>query len=253
MIANAEEQTIIPFIAPNRDALGVAAAQDVATELRHLLQKQATVRVVFAAAPSQSSMLAALCAAPDIEWTRVVAFHMDEYIGLPEAAPQRFGNFLRRHIFDLLPFAAVNLLDTTGDPEVAATKYAALLHEAPIDIVLCGIGTNGHLAFNDPPADFNDAKSVKVVELDLACRQQQVDDECFDALAEVPHQALTLTVPRLMKSGAMFCSVPGAFKREAVQQALEGPLTETCPASILRQHPRCKVYLDEESASLLSR
>ncbi|RXH57864.1 Glucosamine-6-phosphate deaminase [Granulicella sibirica] len=221
--------------------------------MRARLSSQAKVRMIFAAAPSQSEMLAALVAAPEIEWGRVTAFHMDEYLGLAEYAPQRFGLWLRRNLFDRVTLGEVNLLEPGDDPEAAAEGYAAKLGEAPIDIVCCGIGTNGHLAFNDPPADLNDPKAVKVVALDAACRQQQVDDKCFAAFDEVPTHALTLTVPRLMAAESIFCCVPGPLKREAVRRTLEGPINGTCPASALRMHPHWNLYLDIESASWLSR
>jgi glucosamine-6-phosphate deaminase len=161
---------------PSRQALGVAAAEDIATELRTRLARQDKVRMVFAAAPSQSEVLAALVAAKDVDWTRVEAFHMDDYIGLPESAPERFANWLDRNIFDHLPFAAVHHISPGHDVDETVRNYEALLRQAPIDVIQLGIGVNGHIAFNDPPvADFNDPTYVKVVELDLACRQQQVN------------------------------------------------------------------------------
>jgi glucosamine-6-phosphate deaminase len=242
----------VVHIAENRVDLGLRAAGEIASEIRARLKKQPGVRMVFAAAPSQSEMLTALSKERDIEWSRVTAFHMDEYIGLPTGAPQRFGVWLQNAIFDRLPFAAVHLMEPGDDPAHAAGKYAAQLNEAAIDLVCCGIGVNGHLAFNDPPADFDDPLTVKVVELDEQCRQQQVDDACFAELSEVPTRALTMTVPALMAAGAIFCTVPGALKRHAVRDALMGPIDPMCPASALRRHPRCTIYLDRESASELS-
>ena len=230
----------------------MTAAADIAAEMRARLSSQAKVRMIFAAAPSQSEMLAALVTAPGIAWERVTAFHMDEYLGLAEDAPQYFGLWLRRNLFDLVTFGEVNLLEPGDDPDASAEAYAARLAEAPIDIVCCGIGANGHLAFNDPPADLNDPKAVKVVGLDDACRQQQVDDECFAGFDDVPTHALTLTVPRLMAAERIFCCVPGPLKREAVRRTLEGPIDEMCPASALRMHPHWTLYLDTESAGGLS-
>ncbi|MGV8831800.1 MAG: glucosamine-6-phosphate deaminase [Devosia sp.] len=233
---------------PTREELGVVAAEEIAAEIRARLKKQAIVRVVFAAAPSQNEVLAALVAAKDVDWTRVVAFHMDEYIGLAPSDPARFGNWLGRHIFDLLPFAEVHRILPGPDADATAQEYAALLDAAPIDVIQLGIGVNGHIAFNDPPvADFNDRLDVKVVELDVVCRQQQVDDDCFATLADVPFQAITLTIPRLMRAGRLFCMVPGRSKRNAVRDALEGPITTACPASILRQLDNCTLYLDPEA------
>jgi glucosamine-6-phosphate deaminase len=240
---------ITVHIAESRIAMGAQAAADIANEIRVRLANHAGVRMIFAAAPSQSKMLAALCQEKDIDWPRVTAFHMDEYIGLPIDAPQRFGLWLRRAIFDRLPFAAVHLLDPGEDPMQTAADYAAKLNAAPIDIVCCGIGSNGHLAFNDPPADFNDPLTVKAVELDAQCRRQQVDDACFATLNEVPTRALTITVPALLAAHALFCTVPGAMKKEAVRRTLLGPIDPMCPASALQRHPRCTLYLDPDSAS----
>jgi glucosamine-6-phosphate deaminase len=238
-------------IAKSRIAMGERAAADITCEIRACLEKQYSVRMIFAAAPSQSEMLAALAAKKDIDWSRVTAFQMDEYLGLPADAPQLFSLWLRRAIFDHLPFAAVNLLEPGDDPGQAAADYAAKLHAAPIDIVCCGIGSNGHLAFNDPPADFEDPLAVKVVDLDMQCRQQQVDDACFATLSDVPTRALTLTVPVLLAGRALFCTVPGALKKEAVRRALLDPIHPMCPATALRRHPHWALYLDPESASEL--
>ena len=232
----------------NRERMGEAAASDVADALRAVLAKQDSVRMVFAAAPSQAQMLAALCATPGIDWSRVAAVHMDEYIGLAPAAPERFAKWLDDNLFERVPFAEVHRIDPGPDPAAAAEAYAALLAEAPIDIICLGIGVNGHVAFNDPPvADFNDPLDVKVVTLDAECRQQQVDDKCFAQLADVPRQAITLTVPRLMRANRLFCVVPGGQKREAVRATLHGPVSTSCPASILREHADCTLYLDAES------
>ncbi len=236
-------------ISETRDAMGRAAASDVAAALRERLARQGRVRMVFAAAPSQAEMLDALAGERDIDWRRVTAFHMDEYLGLAAQAPERFGAWLTRHFFSRVPLAAVHLIGQEPDPDREATRYAALLSEAPIDLVCLGIGVNGHLAFNDPPvADLRDPKQVKIVELDAICRQQQVDDKCFATLGDVPTHAITLTIPRLLDASQLFCVVPGAAKRAAVEQSLYGPIGEACPASALRTHPRCTLYLDRDSA-----
>lgn len=235
-------------VAESRCAMGSRAAADIAGQIRTCLESQASVRMIFAAAPSQSEMLDALCKAPAIDWQRVTAFHMDEYLDLPGDAPQRFGQWLRDAIFDRLPFGAVHLLDPADDAAPAAREYAAKLKAAPIDIVCCGIGANGHLAFNDPPADFDDPGTVKVVELDARCRKQQVDDGCFASLDEVPKRALTLTVPALLAAHAIFCTVPGGLKRDAVYRTLLGPIDPSCPATALRRHPHCTLYLDPDSS-----
>lgn len=247
-----EKSMPLPFIAKSRTAMGQKAAEDIAHELRLRLQSQPAVRMIFAAAPSQCEMLSALVLSPGIDWTRVTAFHMDEYIGLASDAPQRFGLWLRRNLFDHLPFSEVHLLEPGIDPETAARDYAGKLASAPIDIVCCGIGTNGHLAFNDPPADLDDPAEVKVVTLDAACRQQQVDDRCFERFEDVPTHALTLTIPRLLAADRIFCCVPGAFKRTAVRRTLQDPISGELPATALRTHSNWSLYLDEDAAADLT-
>ncbi|GIO32470.1 MULTISPECIES: glucosamine-6-phosphate deaminase [Paenibacillus] len=232
-----------------RDDMGKAAAAEAAEAIRQKLNTQGTVRIVFAAAPSQNEFLEALAAAEGIDWARVTAFHMDEYIGLSTDAPQRFSHFLTTKLFSRVRPGKVHLLDSTAEPAQECARYAALLREAPLDIVCLGIGENGHIAFNDPPvADFNDPELVKRVKLDDLCREQQVHDGCFAKFEDVPEYAMTLTVPALMSAGQLFCIVPGAAKRRAVRGTLEGPITTACPASILRTHADCRMYLDRDSS-----
>jgi glucosamine-6-phosphate deaminase len=247
-----EKSAPLPFIAKSRTAMGQKAADDIASELRRRLQNEQNVRIIFAAAPSQSEMLAALIPQPGIDWSRITAFHMDEYLGLAPDAPQRFGLWLRRAIFDRLPFGAVNLIEPGPNPEATSAAYADSLAAVPIDIVLCGIGSNGHLAFNDPPAGLDDPDDVKVVALDTACRQQQVDDRCFERFEDVPTHAITLTIPRLLAADRIFCCVPGALKKVAVRRTLEDPINDMVPATALRTHSNWSLYLDEDSASELS-
>ena len=230
--------------------LGEMAARDIADSLRESLQQQPRVRMIFAAAPSQSATLAALRCEPGIDWSRVTAFHMDEYLGLSHDAPERFGAWLMREFFSHVAIGEVYLIDTKNAPEATCLAYTALVLEAPIDLVLLGVGTNGHLAFNDPPADLNDPETVRVVELDEMCRRQQVFDGCFPALDDVPRRAITLTVPTLIAGKALFCSIPGTHKSQAVKNMLEAPIGGACPATALQTHPRCTVYLDRESSSL---
>jgi glucosamine-6-phosphate deaminase len=237
-------------VAESRSELGKLAARDIAAALRSALLEKPSLRIILAAAPSQSEMLAALAREPGIDWRRVTAFHMDEYIDLPEDAPQRFGTWLERAFFDHVPLAKVHLIKPGKDPEAACEAYASLLAEAAIDFVLLGIGTNGHLAFNDPPANLNDPLAVKVVELDLMCREQQVLDGCFAKLDDVPKRAITLTVPTLLRGRELFCCVPGLHKSAAVIAMMESPISGACPATALRTHQRCTVYLDHESNSL---
>ncbi len=238
-------------IADTREDLGRTAGTDIAEAIRTRLQTQSHLRMIFAAAPSQREMLQTLVDEPGTDWHRITAFHMDEYIGLPEDAPQRFGIWLRAAIFDRVPFAKVHLIQPGNDLEATCRDYAAKLLEDPIDLVLLGIGANGHLAFNDPPANLEDPLTAKVVTLDDVCRQQQVDDECFNSFDEVPQKAISLTVPMLMRGDRLFCCVPGTNKSGAVRSMNSDPISGKCPATALREHPRCTVYLDRDSSSEL--
>ncbi|MDD3470959.1 MAG: 6-phosphogluconolactonase, partial [Thermoguttaceae bacterium] len=181
----------------DRATMGVAAASYIEGLIVATLARQTAVRMIFSAAPSQDEVLASLAASDLIEWPRVHAFHMDEYIGLSSDAPQGFGQFLRTRLFGKVPLASVNYLDiSASNPRKECERYGQLLAEDPIDICCLGVGENGHIAFNDPPvADFADTQAVKIVSLDEVCRQQQVNDGCFASLCEVPTQAMTLTIP----------------------------------------------------------
>ena len=240
-------------IYPSRDAMGAAAASDVKAAILRLLSEKETINMIFAAAPSQNEVLANLANDKEIPWGRVNAFHMDEYIGLDKDAPQGFGNFLRDHIFGIAPFKSVNYIRIDApDADEECARYSALLRENPVDIVVLGIGENGHIAFNDPPfADFDDDKLVKPVKLDEVCRNQQVNDGCFATISDVPTHALTLTVPALMSGAELYCIVPAITKAKAVYETVNGEITENCPASVLRTHKCATLYLDPDSSSLL--
>jgi glucosamine-6-phosphate deaminase len=232
----------------NRGEMGRAAGTEAAAKIKELLLKKEAIRMIFAAAPSQNEMLDELAFDKDIDWSRITAFHMDEYIGLPAGAPQAFSRYLCERIFDRVEPGCVHLIDSTNTRAEECRRYEALLREAPIDIVCLGIGENGHIAFNDPPvADFNDPFLMKEVELDNVCRQQQVNDGCFESLGEVPTHALTLTIPALFSGAHLFCVVPGPAKRQAVERTLNGPVSTDCPSTILRSHPDCTLYADRDS------
>jgi len=242
----------------SRKSMGSAAATVAAETLKKLLQEYDEVNVVFAAAPSQNEFLDALSKVQDVEWHRINAFHLDEYIGLPSDASQRFSKYLDERIFKRVPFKTVNYVIPTGleneNPEKLVARYEQLLKEHPLHLACIGIGENGHIAFNEPSvADFDDPHLVKVVELEEKSRQQQVNDGCFEKIEEVPTHAITLTVPAIMSAKHIVCVVPGERKKEAVFKTLEGPATTECPASVLRRHTSVYMFLDRESASLISR
>lgn len=236
-----------------RKQMGEKAANDIAKKFNELIDIKGEINVIWAAAPSQNDVLKALTLNKDIKWNKINAFHMDEYIGLSKDAPQGFGNFLKDHIFGLVPFKSVNYIDVSAtDAEKEAERYAEVLSKQKIDVVVLGIGENGHIAFNDPPvADFNDKKAVKPVKLDEVCRQQQVNDGCFKSINDVPTHAITLTVPTLFNANYLFCIVPAPTKANAVYETINGTIDEHCPATVLRLHDNAKLYLDNESSKLL--
>lgn len=237
-----------------REEMGKEAARNVSETIQQLQKKRNEINMIFAAAPSQSDFMKELIADERIQWGMINAFHMDEYIGLEKEAPQGFGNFLRDRIFGKVPFKSVHYINGLAeDLDAECEQYAQLLRKYPVDIVCLGIGENGHIAFNDPPvADFNDSKLVKVVELDAACRQQQVNEKLFDTFEQVPTHAITITIPALLKAKHMYCMVPAKNKAEAVYHTLNDDISEACPATILRIKKGAILYIDEESASLLN-
>lgn len=232
----------------DRRGLGAAAGREIAGWVRDRLAEQPRVRIVFAAAPSQNETLDTLAMAADLDWSRVEAFHMDEYVGLSATAPQRFGRYLEERLFSRVHPGIVRLIDGLAEPTAECHRYASLLAAAPIDLVCLGVGENGHLAFNDPPvADFSDPLPMKLVTLDPECRRQQVNDGCFASLDAVPHTALTLTIPTLLSAARLVCAVPGPTKRAAVQRLLTGPISPACPATALRNHGGASLHVDAES------
>lgn len=239
----------------DRAMMGNAAGKEGIEAIKQLFKEKETVNIMFAAAPSQNEVLACLCEAEDVDFSRVNAFHMDEYIGLDADAPQGFGNFLKDRLFSKLPFRNVYYLAENGgidDGEGIAARYEKILEENPIDICFMGIGENGHIAFNDPAvAEFEDARKVKVVELDDKCRQQQVNDGCFGSISLVPTHAVTVTIPALISAEYVFCTVPARTKAEAVYETINGEISTACPATILRTHDKAVLYLEPDSAALI--
>lgn len=242
-------------IFPTREEMGKEAAANVSDVIRQMLNEKEDINMIFAAAPSQSDFLKELVADERIGWEKINAFHMDEYIGLEQDAPQGFGNFLKKRIFDKVPFKSIHYINGRAEnPSAECERYASLLSKYPVDIVCLGIGENAHIAFNDPPvANFKDPKLVKTVELDVACRQQQVNENLFSRIEWVPAHAITITIPALMTAKYMFCIVPAKNKAEAVYHTLNDEISEKCPATILRTKKDAILYLDKQSASLLNK
>jgi glucosamine-6-phosphate deaminase len=240
-------------VLPSRPMMGLAAARAVAEAIRDLLARDRRAAVIFASAPSQNEFLAALRQEPGIDWPRVTAFHLDEYVGIAPDHPASFRRFLVDRLFSHVALAAFHGLDGQArDLAAECTRYTALLRQANPALAILGIGENGHLAFIDPPVcDFAEKSDLRVVELDEPCRRQQVNDGCFPSLAEVPRTALSLTIPFLLRVPQAVAIVPGPAKRAAIRAAIEGPVTTACPASILRRHRDATLFLDEDSAASL--
>jgi glucosamine-6-phosphate deaminase len=237
-----------------RKEMGAAAAETVAAKIRELLKSKEYINIIFASAPSQNEFLAVLSEEKNISWERINAFHMDEYVGIANDAPQNFGYFLKTRLFDKVPLHSVHYLNgNAADISAECKRYSRLLTDFPTDIVCLGIGENCHLAFNDPHvAFFDDPLIVKKVTLDEACRQQQVNDACFAFLNEVPLDALTITIPALLKAKYAYAIVPGIKKAAAIQHTLEDDISEEFPSTILRTHPDAILYIDKDSAGRLT-
>jgi len=237
----------------DRKALGRAAGEAVAEKMREILRYQKELFVVFAAAPSQNEFLEELGTRAGVDWGRVAAFHLDEYLGLPDTVPQSLGHFLRERLFKKVhPGSVLYLNGMAEDAEKECDRYAAFFKNHPFDIACIGIGENGHLAFNDPHvADFSDPVSIKMVELDLVSRRQQVNDRSFQNLESVPRKAITLTLPKIFSAKFIYCMVPAITKAQAVKKTLEGPITTDCPATILRKHENATLFLDGDSAKFI--
>ena len=249
LIKTIKTEKLETYVYDSRDAMGRAAGAEAAKAINKVIEEKGFANVIFAAAPSQNETLASLLE-EQVDFTRINAFHMDEYAGLSIDQPQSFARYLYDHVFSKAPFASVNYIPATLDVDSACAAYTELLTQNPPDVVLMGIGENGHIAFNDPPvADFKDEKLIKKVELDEICRMQQVHDGCFPTFDDVPKYALTLTVPALMSAKYLICTVPAPTKADAVKAMLEGEYGEVCPATALRKHDGAKMFLDPDSAA----
>lgn len=240
-------------ILPDSESLGQAAAKAGANALRTALEESGHARLILATGASQFSVVKNLLKEPDIAWHHVTLFHLDEYLGLPLTHPASFRKYLSDRFVKQLPvpLAAAHWIDGEANPDDERKRLNALIQEGPIDVAFIGIGENGHLAFNDPPADFVTEESFIVVNLDEACRKQQLGEGWFPSLDDVPKRAISMSINQIMKSRAIICSVPDQRKAVAVKNALTGPVTLQVPASILQQHDNAKLFLDPFSSSLL--
>jgi glucosamine-6-phosphate deaminase len=239
-------------IARDRATASAAAAEHAAASLRAAVARRGKARIVAATGASQLEFLRALVAAPEIDWQRVEMFHLDEYAALPETHPASFRRYLREHLVDKTGIRKYHFLDGEGDLDEVRRRIGDELQREEVDLLFAGIGENGHLAFNDPPADFETTEPYIVVKLDEACRRQQVGEGWFPSIDAVPATAISMSIPQMLKARELIVVVPDARKAKAVRDALEGPVTPAVPASILRRHPNATLYLDEAAASLLS-
>ena len=236
-----------------KQEMGQAAAREGGRLMQQAIDDNGRANIILATGASQFEMLASLVQ-QDVDWSRVVMFHLDEYIGLPETHPASFGKYLKERFVDKLPLLKAAYF-VEADKRAAVDECARIseiIADHPIDVAMVGIGENGHLAFNDPPADFDCEEPFIVVKLDEACRSQQFGEGWFASLDDVPTEAISMSIRHIMKSSNIICTVPDHRKAVAVRDALEGPVTNLCPASILRTHPSCWMFLDSQAASLLS-
>jgi glucosamine-6-phosphate deaminase len=239
-------------VLPSKTETGSAAAKHAANSLQRVLAKSETARIIAATGASQLDFLQFLTATPGIDWQRVEMFHLDEYIGLPVSHPASFRKYLMERFIRKTGIRKYHLLDGEQDAEDVVRTVGDALKSAPIDLAFVGIGENGHLAFNDPPADFETDEPYLIVELDDACRAQQVNEGWFNSMPDVPARAISMSVKQILKSQEIIAVVPGAQKALAVRACLEGEISPMAPASILRTHSNTTTYLDTESASLLT-
>jgi glucosamine-6-phosphate deaminase len=237
-----------------KEDVGRRAASDAAEAIRAAISARGAANIILATGTSQFEMLALLVAAEGIDWPRVTVFHLDEYLGLPMSHPASFRRYLKERFVDRLPQppAAMHFIDgEAADPEAECARLGDLIGKYPIDVAMVGIGENGHLAFNDPPADFETDRAYLVLELDDTCRRQQSGEGWFATLDDVPQQAISMSIREIMRSARIICSVPDLRKAFAVQQSVQGIVTPWVPASILQEHPAVTIYLDRDSASLM--
>jgi glucosamine-6-phosphate deaminase len=237
-------------VSADKQEMGGKAARVGAGYVRRALEARGRANVILATGASQFEMLDHLVREPGVDWSRVTAFHLDEYVGMPATHPASFRRYLKERFVDRLPvpIGGFHYIDAEVDPEAECRRLAGLIAPVTIDVAFVGIGENGHLAFNDPPADFESGAPYLMVELDEACRRQQLGEGWFGGLEEVPDRAISMSIRQIMKSAAIVCTVPDSRKARAVARTLEGPVTPEVPASILQRHPDCHLFLDAHSA-----
>ena len=234
--------------------LGIEAGKKSAELIRETIKAKGSANIILATGSSQFETLKQLILEKGIEWNKVTMFHLDEYIGLPLSHKASFRKYLKERFLDKVPaLKSVNLINGEATPEEECKRLGNLIRKSPIDVALVGIGENGHLAFNDPPADFDTGKPYIVADLNKACRQQQVNEDWFESFEEVPKQAISMSVKQIMLSKHIVCSVPGVRKAKAVKDSVERPVSNLYPASILQNHQDCYLFLEESSASLLAK
>lgn len=240
------------YILNDAGALGNASGKEAAETIKEAIAQKGVANIILATGTSQFETLQQLLLDKEIDWSSVNMFHLDEYIGLPITHKASFRKYLIERFINHVPtLHAAHLIDGEADPAAECARLGALIQQHPIDVCLCGIGENGHLAFNDPPADFNTTDPYIVVQLDEACRKQQWGEGWFPTLEDVPHQAISMSIHQIMQSAHIICSVPDERKAKAVKDCMENPVSNLYPASILQQHPSCSLYLDKQSACLL--
>jgi glucosamine-6-phosphate deaminase len=235
----------------SKAAMAQAAASHAADIIREAISQRGEARIIAATGASQFDFLEALTETPGIDWNKVEMFHLDEYVGMSDQAPASFCRYLRERLIDKVGLKKYHLLDGTQAPAKVIEQVSAEIRKAPIDIAFVGVGENGHLAFNDPPADFDTKEAYMVVNLDEACRKQQLGEGWFPTLADVPRQALSMTISQIMKAAQIICIAPDARKANAIKACFNGEVSPMAPASILQLHPNATIYLDKESAALL--
>lgn len=243
-------------VSDDKQAMAKAAAEYAAEKICEAISKRGMANIIVATGASQFDFLTQLIAFPGIDWTCVTGFHLDEYVGMPSSHRASFRGYMRERFVNAVPKPLAVFHEVNGeypDPAAECQRLGRLIKAAPIDVACVGIGENGHLAFNDPPADFDTEEAFLVVKLDEACRQQQVGEGWFASLAEVPTHAISMSIRQIMKSARIVCTVPDGRKAGAVKNTVEGPVTNMCPASIMQQHNDCTLFLDSGSSGQLSK